>query len=345
MKTVKNNFTVTFIAALVLCAALLGAAPDAAALGTPAGTTITNNVSIGFILDSVAQSATASSFFIVDRLVNVTVTNNSNPSAAPNQLNAPMSFRVTNTGNAAQRYSLQVVSRVTDSFDMNNVRVYLDNNSDGSWDAGDTLYADAGTFGDLVSDASFTIMIVADTPGTVVNGQTAVYDLAATSADAGTLTVSVQTAGPNTAGVDSVFIDGAGSAAGDAVRDGKHSAAGTFTVASSPGVSMNKTVLILDQSGGNLPIRGATLRYTITTTVAGAGTAQNVVVSDPVPANTAYTAGTLRLNGVPLTDIADLPVPDAGDVGATTPNAVTVRLGDLTSASPAQTIVFDVRIQ
>ena len=136
-----------------------------------------------------------------------------------------------------------------------------------------------------------------------------------------------------------------GAQAGDAARDGRHSAAGTFTVVSSNDVSMNKTVLVLDPLGGNLPVRGATLRYTITVTAAGAGTAQNVVVSDPIPANTTYAAGTLRLNGVPLTDMADLPVPDAGDVGATTPNMVTVKLGNLTSASPVQTIVFDVTIQ
>jgi uncharacterized repeat protein (TIGR01451 family) len=160
--------------------------------------------------------------------------------------------------------------------------------------------------------------------------------------DAGTLTVSVKTAGLNTAGVDTVFIDSAGSASGDVARDGKHSAAGTYTVVVPAAVSMNKTVLTLDQYGGNLPIRGATLRYTITMTVTGAGTAQNVVVSDPIPVNTTYTAGTLRLNTVLLTDIADA---DAGDMGATTPNTVTVKLGNLTSASPVQTIVFDVKIQ
>jgi len=323
-------------------AAWFSAGEMAQAAGTPAGTTITNNVTVGFVLSGVSQSISTSNSFVVDRLVNVTATNNSNPSVTPNQLNVPMSFRVTNTGNASQRYALQVVSRVTDSFDMNNVRIFLDNNNDGSLDGGDTLYADAGSFGDLVSDASLTVMIVADTPGTVVNGQTAVYDLVATSVDAGTLTVSVQTAGPNSAGVDTVFIDSAGSAAGDAARDGKHSAAGTFTVGVPSTVSMNKTVLVLDQWGGNLPIREATLRYTITTTVTGGGTAQNVVVSDPIPVNTTYTAGTLRLNNVLLTDIADA---DAGDVGATTLNTVTVKLGNLTSASPVQTIVFDVKIQ
>lgn len=329
---------VAMFAALVVA----GLPSDAAAAGTPAGTTIVCPVTVDYLSGGVSQpTLNASTSFVVDRLVNVTVTKNSDPSAAPSQPNVPMSFRVTNTGNAAQRYALQTVSRATNTWTMNNVRIYRDNNSDGSWDAGDTLYVDAGTFGDLASDASFTVMIVADTPAAVVNGQTAVYDLVATSVDAGTLTVSVQTAGPNTAGVDSVFIDSAGSAVGDVARDGKHSAAGTYTVATASAVNMNKAVLILDQWGGNLPIPGATLRYTITVTVAGIGTAQNVVVGDPLPANTTFIPGTLRLNAALLTDAADA---DAGDAGGTTPGAVTVKLGNLTSASPAQTITFDVKI-
>jgi len=345
MPAMRQTYKLLLITAMAV-AAMFPAAGAALAAGTPAGTTIVCPVTVDHTVGVVPQpTQSASTSFVVDRIVNVTVTNNSNPSAAPNQLNVPISFRVTNTGNAAQRYALQAVSRGTNTWAMNNIRVYRDNNSNGSLDGGDTLYADAGTFGDLASDASFTAMIVADTPGTAANGDTAVYDLVATSVDAGTLTVSVETAGPNTAGVDSVFIDSAGSAAGDAVRDGKHSAGGTFTVLSTSLVNMTKTVLVLDPSGGNLPVRGATLRYTVTVTVTGAGTAQNVVISDPIPANTAYTTGTLKLNNILLTDIADIPVPDAGDVGVTTPNTVTVKLGDLTSASPVQTIVFEVKIQ
>jgi hypothetical protein len=66
-----------------------------------------------------------------------------------------------------------------------------------------------------------------------------------------------------------------------------------------------------------------------------------VVISDPVPVNTTPVAGTLRLNNSLLTDAADA---DAGDVNATTAGTVTVRLGDLNSASPVQTITFEVKI-
>ena len=227
---------------------------------------------------------------------------------------------------------------------MNNVRIYRDNNSSGAWDAGDTLYNDASTFGDLVSDASVTVLIVADTPAGLTMGQSALYDLVATAVDAGTLNVSTQTAGPNTAGVDTVFLDISGSAVGDGATGWK--ALGNRCLqrirCAHENLSLNKTVTVLDQWGGTLPIPGATLRYTIVATTSGGGTANNVVISDPLPLNTVYIANSLKLNNTALTDAADT---DAGDVGATTPNAVTVKLGNLTSASPIQTITFEVKIK
>ena len=142
-------------------------------------------------------------------------------------------------------------------------------------------------------------------------------------------------------GVDTVFVDSAGSAAGDVARDGKHSASGTYTVSVvAPAVSLNKTVTVIDQWGGNQPIPGATLRYTITATASGA--ANNVVVIDALPANTAFIPSTLKLNNAALTDAADT---DAGDVGGTTADTVTVKLGNLTGASSMQTITFDVKIK
>ena len=114
-----------------------------------------------------------------------------------------------------------------------------------------------------------------------------------------------------------------------------------ITVVSSTTVNTVKTVVVLDQYGGNQPITGATLRYTLAVTATGNGPAFGVVVTDAIPATTMYTPGTLRLNGVSLSDVLDA---DAGDVGGTTAGTVTVRLGDLTSASPVQTITFDVKI-
>ncbi len=325
---------------IVFLATCLLAAGTALAAGTPAGTVINNTASVS---STGHATVSASASFTVDRGIDVLVTRKSDVNTAPTSTNVALSFLVSNTSNTSMRFALSAVSKPTNTWTMNNVRIYQDKNSSGSWDAGDTLYTDAGTFGDLASGASITVLIVADTPASLEIGQTALYDLVATAVDAGTLNVSAQTTGANTSGVDTVFLDVAGSAAGDGVRDGKHSATGAFVVtAAAVKVSLNKTVTTIDQWGGSLPIPGATLRYTIVATTTGSGTAANVVFSDPLPMNTTYIANTLKLNGSVLTDAVDS---DAGDVGGTTPNTVTVKLGDLTSALPAQTITFDVKIK
>jgi uncharacterized repeat protein (TIGR01451 family) len=115
----------------------------------------------------------------------------------------------------------------------------------------------------------------------------------------------------------------------------------TITVVSSAMVNISKTAVVIDQYGGSQPITGATIRYTLAVTTVGTGTALNTVITDLLPANTTYAPGTLKLNSAVLTDAADA---DAGDVGGTTTSTVTVRLGSLTSASPGQTITFDVKI-
>ena len=106
-------------------------------------------------------------------------------------------------------------------------------------------------------------------------------------------------------------------------------------------LSIVKGAVISDPYGGSEPIPGAVITYTLTVTATGSGTALDVVISDPVPLHTAYHGGTLALDGGFLTDAADA---DAGDVGGSTPGAVTVQLGNLPAGAPAHVITFDVGI-
>ncbi len=343
MQNRRKSYYATHLAIITFLACCVFTVGTAGAAGTTAGTVITNTVAVSFVQDGVTHTMTAGNSFIVDRAINVVVTKNSDVNTAPTSSNVALSFLVSNTSNTAMRFALSAVSKATNTWTMNNVRIFRDNNSGGAWDAGDTLYSDASTFGNLASGVSVTVLIVADTPAGLTIGQTALYDLVATAVDASTLNISTQSTGLNTSGIDTVFLDVAGSTVGDGARDGKHSATGVFGVSvAALNVILNKTVTILDQWGGNLAIPGATLRYTIVATTTGGSTANNVVISDPLPVNTTYTANSLRLNNTALTDIADT---DAGDAGLTTPNAVTVKLGNLTSSSPIQTVIFEVKIK
>lgn len=115
----------------------------------------------------------------------------------------------------------------------------------------------------------------------------------------------------------------------------------TITVEEGAVVSVAKSAVVNDQSGGDKAVSGATITYALAVTVSGNGTAAGLVITDPIPANTTYTAGTLRLDGASLSDAKD---GDEGDVGGTTAGTVTVTLGEMTGASGTKTITFDVKI-
>lgn len=313
------------------------------ALGTPSGTSIVNTATATYSDGGTPVTKTASApAIVVDNKVNLTVTKNADATVLPGATNQALLFTVKNEGNTTQRYALTPINSA--GIVMTNVRIYQDNGTTpGIWDAGDTLYVNPGTFGDVPADETLAVLIVTDTPATAVGGATADYQLIATTVNAGTTTVTTPTVGANTAGVDVVFSDIAGSAAGDGARDGKHSATGIYSV-NLLSLILNKTVTV-SWDPTNLfvtpkAIPGAILTYTITSSIVGIGTAAAVVITDPIPAKATYVANSLKVNNTALSDAVDS---DAGSVGGA-PVTVTVGLGDLTNASPAQVVSFEVTI-
>lgn len=291
--------------------ALLGARPAFAA-GTAAGSTITNTVTVNYQVGSVAQTAsTASNTFTVDRKVNVTVAdvNTLTTNVSPGQISAVTAYTVTNLSNATLDFALTTVQQVggagahsnTDSFDATNVRIYLDSNSNGVYDAGtDTLvtYLD-----ELAADATRTVFVVVDIPLGQPTGAVAAVTLTATGREGGTAgsqgVALVQTATANTVGVDTVFADGAG--ATDAARDAAFSAKDDYTVQAAALSVVKTSTLISDPLNGTAnpkAIPGATIEYCIAVSnAAGSATATSVAITDPVPTTMTYTASTIMLNG------------------------------------------------
>jgi len=117
----------------------------------------------------------------------------------------------------------------------------------------------------------------------------------------------------DTTGLEVVFNDPAGGAAEDVdstglptqdvARNGQHSDAGAFVVQASPIiVVVNKTVTIIDTLGGVDPHPGATLRYELNVVITGPSNVNQLVITDPIPANTTYTPATIILNSVAQTD-------------------------------------------
>lgn len=344
-----------FIIALLALIYLL--VKQAHAIGTASGTPVINTATAIYAIGATTGlTLTAATTLVVDNKVNVIVNQNADAQVTPGSTNQALLFVVRNDGNTTQRYALSATNGAGSA--MNNVRIYRDNGAvPHVWDTTDALYMDASTFGDVAADGILNILIVADTPEGATDGQTPGYNLVASTVNAGTITVTTQTEGANTAMVDVVFTDIAGSAVGDGARNGMHSAAGKYTV-NAIALIVGKTVFVFSDPShgvinGTPPIyadcticpkamKTATLRYTITVTITGSGSAVGVVIADPIPANTTYIAGTLKLNGTAQSDAKD---GDAGDVGGTIPGTVIVNLGNLTIASAVQTIVFDVTIK
>ncbi|MCH8116700.1 MAG: DUF11 domain-containing protein [Proteobacteria bacterium] len=118
--------------------------------------------------------------------------------------------------------------------------------------------------------------------------------------------------------------------------------AGILTTESDPFDATADPALVIEKADSADPVDpGATITYTITVEVTGAGTATASVISDPIPTFSTYAPGSITLNAAALSDAIDADVGEFDTSGAPT---VVVRLGDLTQADGIQTIVFQVTI-
>jgi len=314
---------------------VVAAAGPAFAAGTPAGTTISNKATAHYTVGTSTLTADSNQSDIkVAEIINLTATwQDASPgvNVSLGQTNRVTTFRVTNTGNGNEQFNLSATGSgiAGDQFDPTVTAVYLDANANGAYDAGtDTLYSSGTTT--LAPDAYTTVFVLSTIPTTTISdGDKGNVRLTASS-KTGTGVAGTVLAGKGDGGVDAVI----------GVSTGTASPIGTYVV-SSVVVNISKTVTVSDPFGGVQPVPGATLRYAIAVTVTGSGTAVGLKITDPIPTNTAYKVGTLKLNGAALTDGAD---GDAGDVGGTTAGTVTVTLGNLISTSPVQTTTFDVTI-
>lgn len=291
--------------------AALALPAQAEAAGTRAGSTISNTASASF--DTGGGTTTIDSNqvdLLVDELLDVTVASN-NPADVPTTPGATaqvLSFSVTNNGNGVESFALSTVANVGgDDYDPTVTQLYIDN-GDGVFDpATDTLYIPGTNDPELDPDENVTIFVIATTPGGVVDGNRGIVSLVA-AAVTGT-------------GAPGTTFPGQGEGGGDAVvgatgADGSDN--GAFVVSAAT-VTLVKTAVVTNSLGTADAIPGATITYTIVATVAGSGSVSGLAITDNIPANTSYVAGSMTLGGTPLSDPADA---DAGDFNGTRINVV-----------------------
>jgi uncharacterized repeat protein (TIGR01451 family) len=318
----------------VAAVASLGVPCVVHAAGTPAGTSIQNTAQVSYSVGSSTVTAVSntSSVTVAERLDAVLTLASATVQVSPGASAEELVFTLTNTGNGTERFNLTALSAgvVGDDFDptLASPAIYFDSDNSGDFSGPDQAYNPGTNDPVLAADASVRLLVINSIPGTVVNGNRGRSQLTAAAAT-GTGAPGSSFGLTGDGGVEAI----AGTTGGDAVLFGEYFVADVQ-------LSAVKTQSIVDQFGGQRPLPGARINYQIVVTHTGAGTASSAAFNDLIPANTTYVAGSLQLNGGALSDTAD------GDAGTfvSTPAAVRVSLGDLTSGTGPQTIQFAVTI-
>lgn len=291
--------------ALLGVAALALGTGAALALGTTAGTVISNQATVDY------EDANGNALQELSNVVQTTVAQVAAVDVAPDNSSSATpgdviyyAHVVTNNGNGADTIDLTAASSLGWA-----VQVYADVDNDGLYNgAVDTLLADSDgdtvpDTGSLAENGTFRILIEVTVPGNAADG----------ASDTTTVT--------GTSTFDTLVSE---------------SALDTTTI-QAPTLSVVKSV---SPTGDQPP--GTTLTYTVVITNNGNADAQNVVLTDPAPASTTYSPGTITVGGASRTDTnGDA---DGVDFGFTTANAVTVQVGTLAAGGGSVTVTFDVVI-
>lgn len=313
---------------LIGAACSLAAAGPAFAVGTDAGTSVSNSFTLDYQVGGVAQTqidtAGSPATFTVDRKVDLTVATAAGATVSPGETSAELVYGVTNNGNDNLAFRLSLKDVGTDTFDIGTyaARYYTDAGNDGVFTpgvddsgAGSAYTLGAGVTADVAADATIWVVISGDVPGTASNGQTddviliadAFYPTAsldgAYSATPGT---EITAAGANamTGEADSVLADGAGSAGApeDVANDGAHSSTATYTV-SAASLTASKTVAVVatnptncatDAIAGGFAVPGACVEYVISAAndAGASASATGIDINDVLPDEVQFVSAT-----------------------------------------------------
>jgi len=311
---------------------------DTWAGGTAAGTIISNTATVNYEINGVTQTAASSTpvTIKVDELIQPIMTWQD---AAPVSVNSPgindvLTFLLVNGGNGTEAFSLSRTNGPAPVPSGNYVplngtvgSIFIENGLQPGFQSSgpnaDTAYIAGTNDPNLAAGGSKIIYVLSDTPASIANNSQGQVLLAATSLTPGAAGSPLGTA-----------LAGAGQGGGYAVvgtASAQAGATGSY-ITSSISVVVNKTVAsVIDPNGTAVAMPGATLTYQIAVSISGTGSASNLVISDPLPADTTYVSGSILVDGVAQTDAAD------ADIAQFSANTVSVSLGNV--ASPASHVI------
>lgn len=307
------------------------------AVGTRAGTAISNVATLSYNLAGAIQSPVTSTpaIFKVDEIIYPVLTWQDATPVAVNTpgINNALTFLLTNSGNGQEVFGVTRTNGPAplpagNYTPLNGTlgSIYLENGLQSGFQVtgpnADTTYVPGVNDPNLASDAGQIIYVVSDTPSVLINAR-------------GDVLLSIASLTTGTAGAaPGTSLAGLGQGGGFAVvgtTRAQASAIGTY-IATGLGLMVNKTVInVLDPNGTAVPMPGAVMTYQIAIAIPGVGTATNLVITDPLPSEITYMPGSIVVAGVAKTDSAD------ADNAQFIANTVSVSLGNV--AAPANFVI------
>lgn len=296
--------TTQLLGAVSAFALIAMSSTPALAVGTTAGDTITNNVSVSFEVGGEPQTeVTASDTFTVDRVIDVDVTfTGATPvSVSPGQDRAALAFDITNLSNDIVDLDLSTVLTAGTAANIENIEIYLDDGdgilSAAELAAGPITFLDEVLADDGTGNQTLSVVVLANITTNAVNNDTFDIVLIADAHEAGAAGLGAEIFGlantdANTAGEDTVLADGT-STAEEAANAGDDSALGQFEVGGALVSVVKSSRIVSDPVNGTTnpkAIPGAVIEYCIAVSnAADATTATAVNVSDDLPADVTFT--------------------------------------------------------
>lgn len=338
------------------------------AKGTAAGSTISNTATVAYgMADTsgkvVSQTpiVSAPALVKVEELIQLTLTSQD---GAPVTVNSPgvnnaLTFLLTNTGNGSETFSLARVNGpaplpagnftpTTSVIGAAIGGIFLESSTTPGC-AGfqavataacpaDTAYVPGTNDPTLLADKGVIIYVISDVPVVAQNAQGQVQ------LQAGSLTKGIPQGAAATvvaAGqAPGTSFPGAGQGGGFAVvggTSGQAAAVGSY-INNGLGVTLTKSVLsVVDPAGTAVVMPGAVMTYQILVSLTGVGTANGIVVTDPMPAEVTYVPGSMAVDGVVKTDAIDADNAQFNAATAASVPSISVTLGNV--AAPANVVV------
>jgi|GEM_PF-229980 len=328
----EKHLSPTSALALWLAAplAITAIAPfHASANGVSAGTLIENTAVATYDDGGASRTINSNTVTVrVDELIDVTLTSLDSGPLTATPGDAVLSFELTNQSNGPEAFRLIANPTVAgNNFEVMINGIAIDSNGNGVYDPGvDEILTGPETTAIMAAGDALTVFVLVTVPDTASDGDFSDVELSAQAVTG--------------FGAPGTVFAGSGVDGGDAIigMTGAFATASGRLIAGIASVELVKAVSLRDPFGGTGAVPGTIATFTITATVSGTGSIDNLVVTDAIPAGTTYVPGTLTLDGTGLTDATD------GDAGeASNADGIRVDLQTVNGGN-SHAITFDVEI-